>query len=59
MSNIEITTLSSENWEEYKNLRLTALKENPEAFGLLYEEAKEYSKDKWLDPLVEAENEEK
>lgn len=38
MDNIEIVSLRPEEWQLYKELRLRALKEEPQAFGSTYEE---------------------
>jgi hypothetical protein len=38
MNNIEIITLKPEEWKQYRDLRLRALKEEPQAFGSTYED---------------------
>jgi len=38
MDNIKIIKLTPERWEEYKNLRLEALKNSPTAFASSYED---------------------
>lgn len=38
MDTIQVVTLQPSKWQEYKNLRLLALKEEPQAFGSTYEE---------------------
>lgn len=52
---IDIIQLSPDNWQQYRELRLEALKSDQEAFGLLYEEAVDFPKEKWIEPLIEAE----
>lgn len=38
MDSIEIISLKPEEWKQYRDLRLRALKEEPQAFGSTYEE---------------------
>lgn len=47
MSGIAIRTLPPERWREYKELRLTALKGDPAAFGSSYEEELEKPQTEW------------
>jgi len=44
---MEIVKLSAEDWEEYKTLRLRALKEDPQAFGTTYQKNIAYPKAEW------------
>lgn len=44
---MEIIKLPLSEWENYKNLRLRALKEDPQAFGASFEENSKYSEDEW------------
>ncbi len=44
---MEIKTLQSDDWEAMKDLRLKALKENPEAFARTYEEEVVFPDDIW------------
>ena len=37
---VDIYRLSSSRWNEYKEIRLRALKENPEAFGKSFDDEK-------------------
>jgi len=45
---IEINKLPLERWEDYKNLRLQALKNEPRSFGSSYQEEVSLSKEVWL-----------
>ena len=44
---IEIKKLSTNRWEDYKNLRLESLKKDSAAFGSSYEEEKKLSEAEW------------
>lgn len=44
---VEIMKLSSDRWQDYKKLRLEALKTEPIAFGSSYEEEIRFSKEVW------------
>ena len=44
---IQIIKLPPERWNEYKALRLRALKDDPQAFGSSYTKEVAYSDDKW------------
>ncbi len=44
---MHITKLPSEQWQAYKDLRLLALKSDPEAFGSSYEEELGLSEQNW------------
>lgn len=47
MENLEIISLPSDQWQEYKNLRLKALKQNPESFGQTYDKARFRNDEEW------------
>ncbi len=47
MNNIQIIKLPPERWNEYKTLRLRALKDDPQAFGSSYAKEVAYSDEKW------------
>lgn len=47
MENLRIIKLTFDKWEDYKNLRLKALKENPEAFGQTYKEVLLRTDEQW------------
>lgn len=55
MDKIDVITLPSDKWREYKSLRLQSLQEEPGAYGLLYKDAVNYSDHEWIDPLAQAE----
>jgi RimJ/RimL family protein N-acetyltransferase len=46
-SSIKIGMMSPNRWKEYKELRLKALKEDPQAFGFSYEEEVDTPDKKW------------
>ena len=49
MSNsVEVSLLSKNEWERLRDIRLRALKENPEAFGADFNEVQSRTKDDWL-----------
>lgn len=54
MDKIDIAKLIPDRWDEYKNLRLRALKSDPEAYGLLYDEALKKSEEEWRTLLEQA-----
>lgn len=56
MGQIEIITLSPDNWKKYKEIRLEALKNAPTAFSDTYEEAILNNDQKWIDRLINTEN---
>lgn len=58
-SSIKIIVLSPSRWEDYKNLRLESLKEEPRAFGTSYEKASKESEEKWRSILINAEKQDK
>lgn len=47
MDNIQIIKLPPERWNEYKALRLRALKDDPQSFGSSYAKETDYSDEKW------------
>lgn len=51
---VEIVHLSANDWREFKELRLKALKDEPQAFGKSYEEAAKDSDDAWKSRLESA-----
>ena len=51
---IEIVSLPVEEWEAYRALRLRGLKEDPQAFGMSYEESVTFPPDRWQSRLREA-----
>lgn len=59
IKNLEIIQRSPDQWEKYKSLRLEAVKEDPMAFGLTYEEYLEYPDSFWISQLEEAQRETK
>lgn len=52
MDNIKIIKLPVERWEEYKNLRLEALKQEPQAFSSSYEDDVLMSDEQWQSKLA-------
>jgi len=51
---MEIINLPIEDWEEYRNLRLKALKEDPQAFGDSYSVSLKYGDERWKKRLEDA-----
>ena len=49
---MEIRVLSEDDLEDYTELRLRALKEEPEAFGASYEESSKLSREEVADRLA-------
>lgn len=47
MNKIITKILTKENWEQYRFLRLSALRESPEAFSSKYQTELEYCESKW------------
>jgi GNAT superfamily N-acetyltransferase len=45
---VEVSLLSKDEWERLREIRLRALKENPEAFGADFNEVQSRTKDGWL-----------
>lgn len=52
--NTRIIQLSPERWQEYKGLRLEALKNDPQAFGQSYEKALDFPDSYWMNHLKDA-----
>lgn len=52
--NIQIITLTPTRWQENRELRLQALKENPEAFARTYEEDAALPEAQWQQWLLDA-----
>ncbi len=50
-NNFEIITLTSESWYDFKNLRLNALKTDPQAFLSTFEKQSNYPDEKWRERL--------
>ncbi len=51
MGNIKVVHLSPSQWQQYKELRLEALKNEPQAMLTAYEKAKDYSDEEWQSRL--------
>lgn len=47
MSEITVRALSEDDWEDYRAVRLAALKESPEAFAASHEQESEYDEGLW------------
>tara|TARA_R110002072_G_scaffold136124_2_gene278234 strand:- start:222345 stop:222857 length:513 start_codon:yes stop_codon:yes gene_type:complete len=59
MSKIEIKIPGPQDWQLYKDIRLTSLKDSPDAFGSTYAREAEFPDSEWksrLDPDVRAAN---
>lgn len=52
-----VGSLAPERWQEYKELRLLMLQDQPVSFGATYEEEVGYLDEQWRSYLVEAETE--
>jgi ribosomal protein S18 acetylase RimI-like enzyme len=50
-----ITRLPVARWQEYRELRLRALKTDPQAFGQSWAEAVKHSEERWRQRLIDAE----
>lgn len=53
---MEIIKLPVSEWKSYKEIRLRALKEDPQAFGAAYEDAVKFDESEWRRRLENAEN---
>lgn len=53
-NSVDIITLPENRWREYKQLRLRALQENPEAFANSFEKESAYPDDRWQIRVKEA-----
>ncbi|QDO89866.1 GNAT family N-acetyltransferase [Ornithinimicrobium ciconiae] len=51
MTDISVRVLEEENWSEYREARLRALKESPEAFVASAEEEESYDEARWRDRM--------
>lgn len=51
MDSIEILSLKPEDWQQYRELRLRALKEEPQAYGSSYEENAKHAGSYWRERL--------
>jgi len=51
MESIEIISLKPEDWKQYRDLRLKALKEEPQAFGSTYEDNCKHPDEYWKQRL--------
>lgn len=51
MSEIGVRLLDEEHWSEYRDVRLRALKESPEAFVAAHEEEIDYPEQRWRDRM--------
>lgn len=47
MDTVEIVSLKPEEWQHYRDLRLRALKEEPQAFGSTYDENAKHPDEYW------------
>ncbi|MFC7489957.1 MULTISPECIES: GNAT family N-acetyltransferase [unclassified Knoellia] len=47
MSEISVRPLGEEDWQQYRDARLTALRESPEAFAATVEEEEAFDEDFW------------
>ncbi len=47
MAEITVRALSEDEWDEYRSIRLEALRESPEAFVATYAEEEQYDEDFW------------
>mgnify|MGYP001187627734 CR=1 FL=1 len=51
MSEISVRVLEEENWSEYRDVRLRALRESPEAFVASAEEEEAYDESRWRERM--------
>ena len=51
MDNIVVKKASQKDWKKYKEIRLDALKKNPESFGASYEDEKDRTENKWKERM--------
>lgn len=51
MSEFKIRELSTEDWELYRSIRLSSLKDSPESFGSTYEREESFADSDWLSRL--------
>jgi ribosomal protein S18 acetylase RimI-like enzyme len=55
MSDVTVRALGAEDWEAYRQVRLAALKDSPEAFASSYDAEVEYDEDFWRLRLTRSE----
>ncbi len=55
MSEITVRALTEDEWEQYRSVRLSALKESPEAFVATFEKESEYDEDLWRARMTRSE----
>ena len=53
---MKIVAITDNEWEDLKEIRLSSLKDSPEAFGLKYEEAVNYTSKDWKNIASDHEN---
>lgn len=58
MEKVEITTLQPDDWRQYRDLRLRALKDEPQAYASTYEENAKRPNEFWIERLQDALKEE-
>jgi len=51
MSEINVRALGEEDWQQYREIRLAALTESPDAFVATSAEEKEYDEERWRDRM--------
>jgi ribosomal protein S18 acetylase RimI-like enzyme len=51
MSEINVRVLSEEDWQQYRDIRLTALKESPEAFVATHAQEENFDEPVWRDRM--------
>lgn len=44
---MEIVAIGKDDWESLRDIRMTSLRDSPDAFGISYEEAKRFSAERW------------
>ena len=47
MSEITVRPLGEDDWKQYRDIRLTALRESPEAFAASFDEEESFDEDYW------------
>src|SRR3954453_4900446 len=55
MSDVTVKALDGEDWQAFRDVRLAALRESPEAFASSYEAELEYDEDFWRARLARSE----
>jgi ribosomal protein S18 acetylase RimI-like enzyme len=55
MSDVTVKALEGEDWQAFREVRLAALRESPEAFASTYEEELEFDEDLWRARLARSE----